>query len=147
MSLTPNALWLIFAMLAQGALALALLWYIGFIRIPLVLGGKVRMKDIALSREPWPEREKQVSNAFDNQFQLPVLFYLGGAVAIWFGPTLFEVALALLFVVSRYVHAAIHITSNHVMRRFQAYTTGLVLLCLFWADLLIRLLLIATGMT
>jgi len=53
----------------------------------------------------------------------------------------------LLFVVSRYVHAAIHITSNHVMRRFQAYTTGLVLLCLFWADLLIRLLLIATGMT
>lgn len=145
--MSANALWLIFAMLAQGALALALLWYLGFIRIPLVLGGKVRMKDIALSREPWPEREKQVSNAFDNQFQLPVLFYLGGAVAIWFGPTLFEVALAVLFVATRYAHAFVHVTSNHVVRRFQLYTAGLVLLCVFWADLLVRLILVATGTT
>ncbi len=145
--MNANALWLIFAMLAQGALALALLWYLGFIRVPLVLGGKVRIKDIALSREAWPEREKQVSNAFDNQFQLPVLFYLAGAVAVWFGPTLFEVGLAALFVVSRYVHALIHVTSNHVIRRFQAYTAGLVLLCVLWADLLVRLVLIATGTT
>jgi len=143
--MTGNALWLIFAMLAQGVLALALLWYLGFIRIPLVLGGKVRMTDIALSREPWPEREKQVSNAFDNQFQLPVLFYVACLVAMAFGATLLEVGLSLLFVVSRYVHAVIHITSNHVVRRFQAYFTGLLVLCLFWTDLLVRLLLIATG--
>jgi hypothetical protein len=143
--MTGNALWLMFAMLAQGALALALLWYLGFIRVPLVLGGKVRMKDIALSREPWPEREKQVSNAFDNQFQLPVLFYVAGFVAIGLGAILLEVGLAGLFVVSRYVHAFIHITSNNVMRRFQAYTGGLVLLCVLWADLLVRLLLIALG--
>jgi hypothetical protein len=145
--MTANALWLIFAMLAQGALALALLWYLGFLRVPLVLGGKVRMKDIALSRDPWPEREKQVSNAFDNQFQLPVLFYVAGFAAIWFGPTLFEVALALLFVVTRYAHAVVHVTTNHVVRRFQAYTAGLVLLCVFWADLLVRLILVATGTT
>lgn len=141
--MTGNALWLIFAMLAQGALALALLWHLGFIRVPLVLGGKVRMKDIALSRDPWPERERQVSNAFDNQFQLPVLFYVAGFVAIAFGATLFEVVLAGLFVLSRYAHAFIHITSNNVVRRFQAYTTGLVLLCLLWLDLLVRLLLLA----
>jgi hypothetical protein len=115
--------------------------------VPLVLGGKVRMKDIALSREPWPEREKQVSNAFDNQFQLPVLFYVAGFAALWFGPTLFEVALAALFVATRYAHAFVHVTSNHVVRRFQAYTAGLVLLCVFWADLLVRLILVATGTT
>jgi hypothetical protein len=143
--MTGNSLWLIFTMLAQGVLALGLLWYLGMIRIPLVLRGKVRIEDMALSREPWPEHEKRVSNAFDNQFQLPVLFYLACLVAIGFGATLFEVGLAALFVLSRYVHAFIHITSNHVVRRFQVYVAGFAVLCVFWADLLVRLLLVAFG--
>jgi hypothetical protein len=143
--MTGNSLSLIFAMLAQGLLALALLWHLGFQRIPLVLRGKVRIEEIALDKERWPERARQASNAFDNQFQLPVLFYLGCAVAIAFGAALFEVVLAALFVLSRYVHAFIHITSNHVVRRFQAYFAGLIVLCVFWADLLVRLLLIALG--
>jgi hypothetical protein len=145
MTVTPNALWLIFAMLAQGFLALALLWHLGTHRIPLVLQGKVRIEDIALDKERWPERSRQASNAFDNQFQLPVLFYVACFVAIAFGPTLLEVALALAFVISRYVHAFIHITSNHVVHRFQAYVAGFVVLCIFLADLLVRLLLIALG--
>ncbi len=36
MNVTPNALWLIAAILAQGALALGLLWYLGTIRIPKI---------------------------------------------------------------------------------------------------------------
>jgi hypothetical protein len=143
--MTGNSLALIFAVLAQGLLALALLWHLGFNRIPLVLSGKVRIEDIALDKERWPEKARQASNAFDNQFQLPVLFYIACLVAIAFGATLFEVVLAALFVVSRYVHAFIHITSNHVVRRFQAYFAGLIVLCVFWADLLVRLLLIALG--
>ena len=143
--MTGNSLWLIFAMLAQGVLALALLLHLGFHRVPMVLRGKVRIEDIALDKEAWPERARQASNAFDNQFQLPVLFYVACFVAIGFGATLFEVVLAALFVLIRYVHAFIHITSNHVVRRFQAYFAGLALLCIFWADLLVRLLLIALG--
>jgi hypothetical protein len=141
----PNALWLIGAMLLQGGLALGLLWYLGFVRIPLVTRGEVRMDDIALDRSGWPERVQKVSNAFDNQFQLPVLFYVACLVAISFGTTLIEVLLAFAFVVTRYVHALIHITTNNVPRRFAAYTAGLVLLCLFWVDLLVRLLLVAAG--
>ena len=141
--MTGNSLWLIFAMLTQGVLALALLWHLGMHRIPMVLRGKVRIEDVALDKEAWPERARQASNAFDNQFQLPVLFYVACFVALAFGPTLFEVVLAALFVLSRYVHAAIHITSNHVMRRFQAYVAGFAVLSLFWGELLVRLLLIA----
>jgi len=141
--MTGNSLWLIFAMLAQGVLALALLWHLGMHRIPMVLRGKVRIEDVALDKEAWPERARQASNAFDNQFQLPVLFYVGCLVALAFGATLFEVVLAALFVLSRYVHAAIHITSNHVMRRFQAYVAGFAVLSVFWGELLVRLLLIA----
>ena len=141
--MTGNSLWLIFAMLAQGVLALALLWHLGMHRIPMVLRGKVRIEDVALDKEAWPERARQASNAFDNQFQLPVLFYVACFVALAFGPTLFEVVLAALFVLSRYVHAAIHITSNHVMSRFQAYVAGFAVLSVLWGELLVRLLLIA----
>ena len=143
MTLTPNTLWLILAMLAQGLLALALLIHLGTHRVPLVLNGKVRIEEIALDKERWPERARQASNAFDNQFQLPVLFYVACLVAIAFGATLFEVVLAALFVVSRYIHAFIHITSNHVVRRFSAYLTGLIVLCIIWLDLVVRLILLA----
>lgn len=143
--MTGNNLWLIFAMLAQGILALALLWHLGTHRIPMVLRGKVRIEDIALDKDAWPERARQASNAVDNQFQLPVLFYVACLVAITFGATLLEVVLGALFVVSRYVHAAIHITSNHVVSRFQAYAFGFAVLCVFWTDLLVRLLLVAFG--
>ncbi|MBL8591265.1 MAG: MAPEG family protein [Devosia sp.] len=135
------AFWLIAAILAQGALALGLLWYLGTIRIPMVLKGEVRIDDIALERTGWPKREWQAANAVDNQFQLPVLFYVGAGLALYFGPTIFEVVLAWLFVLSRYVHAIVHITDNHVIRRFTAYLVGLTVLCVFWLDLLVRLFL------
>lgn len=143
--MAPNAPWLVIAMLLQGILALGLLWHLGRVRIPLVVDGKVKIRDIAVDRGGWPEAEHKVSNAFDNQFQLPVLFYVASLLALWLTPTLFELVLAYAFVLSRYVHAAIHITTNNVVRRFAAYTTGLVVLCVFWADLLVRTLLVAFG--
>lgn len=137
--------WLVAAVLLQGLLTLATLGVLSFVRVQLLKAGAVRAADVVLSREPWPAKAKQASNTFDNQFQLPVLFYVASLVALWLGPTLIELALAYVFVVTRYVHAAIHITSNNVVRRFAAYTTGLVVLCVFWADLLVRTLLVAFG--
>jgi hypothetical protein len=43
------------------------------------------------------------------------------------------------------VHAWIHLTDNHVIRRFWAYAAGFILLCLLWLDLAVRLLLNAMG--
>lgn len=137
--MTTNAAWLVAAMLLQGAMALALLGVLGSIRLPLVQAGQIRISDIALSREPWPVREKQVSNAFDNQFQLPVLFYLAGGLALYFGPVLLEVVLGWMFLLSRIAHAAVFATSNNVTRRFAAYTMGYAVLVVFWIDLLARL--------
>jgi len=138
-------IWLIAAMLAQGALALGLLWYLGTIRVPMIMRGEVKIRDMALSREPWPEREKKVSNAFDNQFQLPVLFYVGCIVALFLGPTWFDLVLAWAFVVTRYAHAFIHVTDNHVIRRFWAYTAGLAILTLFWLVLIVQLIVVSTA--
>ena len=133
------------AMLTQGAVALVLLWLLGAIRVPLVASGDMPVKDIALSRDPWPEHEKKVANAFDNQFQLPVLFYVACGLALYFGSGWIEAILAWLFVLSRVVHAVIFATRNRVYRRFFAYTFGYGVLGLLWLDLAVRLVLIAFG--
>jgi hypothetical protein len=138
-------LWLIGAVLAHGALILALLGYLGTIRVPLVMRGKVRMKDIALSRSGWPDHEKQVSNSVDNQFQLPLLFMAAALLALYIGGTLLEAVLAWLFVILRAVHMAIHITTNNVVHRFSAYALGYLVLCLLWLELIVRTVLIAIG--
>lgn len=141
----PIPLLLVAALLAQGVIAFVLLLKLGAVRIPMITRGEVRLRDMALSRDIWPERARQLSNAFDNQFQLPVLFYVAGILALVFGPTLFELLLAWAFVLSRIVHAVIHATDNHVIRRFFAYLVGLSILGLFWLDLCVRLVLHALG--
>ncbi len=142
--MTEAARWLVGAGLAQALLAMLLLVWLGRQRLPLVGRGEVRVRDIAISRTAWPEAAQKASNAFDNQFQLPMLFLAGIGLALWFGPTLIEAILGWAFVISRYIHAGIHITSNHVIRRFSVYTLGFALLGLFWLDLAIRLVLSST---
>lgn len=140
------AIGLIAAVLAQGTLALGLIWFLGFVRIPMIMRGEVRIRDIALAREGWPEREKKVSNAFDNQFQLPVLFYAAAGVSLLLGASWLSLLLAWAFVVSRYVHAAIHMTDNNVIRRFWTYTVGLGILTFYWLALIVQVVALALGL-
>jgi len=42
------------------------------------------------------------------------------------------VVLAWMFVASRLVHAYIHTTSNKVLRRFQAFVVGVLILAVMW---------------
>ena len=49
--------------------------------------------------------------------------------------------LAWLFVALRYAHAAVHVTTNRVYRRFFIYTAGLVVLAVLWVWLVVRLIL------
>ena len=138
--MTATAAWLIAAALVEGAVALVLVFMLGAIRVPMVTSGKMPVAKVALSREPWPEHEKRVANALDNQFQLPVLFYVAVGLSLYMGAGWIEIGLAWLFVVSRIVHAVIFVTRNRVYRRFFAYTFGYGMLCLFWLDLAIRLI-------
>ena len=136
---------LVAAALTQGAIALVLLWILGAIRVPMVRSGKMPVASIALSREPWPEHEKKVANAFDNQFQLPLLFYVAIGLTLYFGAGWLEVVLAWLFVISRILHAVIFATRNRISPRFLTYTFGYFILLLFWLDLIVRLISIAAG--
>jgi hypothetical protein len=134
---------LLAALLLQVALTFGLLLWLGSIRVPLITSRQVRMKDIAISRDGWPERAKQLANAVDNQFQLPVLFYVAVVLTLWVGTgTWLEVLLGWAFVVSRAIHAAIHTTSNFVPRRFTVYVVGLFILMAYWIVLAIKLVLL-----
>jgi hypothetical protein len=123
------------------ALTLGLALWMGFERNRVILSRERKIKDIALSKENWPDQAKKVSNAYHNQYELPVLFYVLVAFAMITRKfDLIFVVLAWVFVISRLVHAYIHTTSNYVPRRFFAYLVGLVVLVILWVYFAIRLL-------
>ena len=133
---------LILAIAAQVLLALGILVWMGFERVPRVARGEIAVKDIAVERQGYPLRARLLSNNFDNQFQLPVLFYVAALLLLWSGGAGWaELALAWLFVALRYGHAAVHVTTNRVYRRFFIYTAGLVVLAVLWVWLVVRLIL------
>ncbi len=138
---------LILAMAAQVVLTLGILVLMGRERVPRVMRGEIAVADIAVDRSAYPLRARLLSNSFDNQFQLPVLFYVAVLTVLWSGGAgLVDVLLAWAFVVLRYLHAAIHITTNRVHRRFAAYGAGLVVLVLLWLWLVLRLVVLAPSM-
>lgn len=139
------SLWLIAAVLAQGVLVFIITALLYRARIPLILRGKVKIADIALDRENWPEASRQVANAFSNQFEVPVLFYVAALLSLYFGATFIDALLAWAFVVSRYVHAYIHVTNNHVVRRFMAFAVGCTIIAIIWLVLIVRLIVVATS--
>lgn len=133
---------LMLAMAAQVVLTLGLLFWLGRERVPRVMRGEIPMADIAVDRTAYPLKARLLSNSFDNQFQLPVLFFVGALLALHLGAVSWvETVLALVFVALRFAHAAIHVTTNRVEQRFFAYTLGLAVLCLFWLWLIARILL------
>lgn len=133
---------MILAMSAQVLLTLAILVLLGFERVPGVMSGEIALRDIAVDANAYPLRARLLSNSFDNQFQLPVLFYVAALLALSATvPGWIEVTLAWLFVALRYAHAFIHITTNRVDRRFAVYTAGLAVLAIFWLWLTLRLVL------
>ena len=110
----------------QVGLTFFLLFWMGSVRLRALKGREVRVGDIALRQPAWPERPTQISNAYDSQFQLPVLFYALVPLALLF------VVLSWIFVGTRLAHAAIHTTSNNVQQRFMAFLAGAIVLLIMW---------------
>ncbi len=99
-------------------LTFVLLFWTGGVRTAAVRRGDVQPRDIALRQPNWPMRETQIANAYQNQLELPVLFYVLTILAVITRQAdLLFVVMAWIFVASRLVHAGIHVTSNHLGRR------------------------------
>ena len=123
------------------ALTFALHYWMGYSRVSSISRGETKVRDIALGEPNWPVRATQIANAYHNQFELPVLFYVLVVLAIITRQAdLLFVAMSWLFVALRAAHAYIMVTSNYVPRRFQIHTVASVVLVLMWIIFALRVL-------
>jgi len=125
----------------QVALTFALLFWAGSVRVAAVRTGAVKMREVALRQPNWPPRAMQIINAYQNQLELPVLFYLLVTIAFFTAHmTATLVVLSWFFVLSRLLHALIHVTTNEMRRRFFVFAAGAMILLLMWVLYLLDVL-------
>ena len=124
-------------------LTFALLLWMASARTRAVTSREISLKDIALGQPNWPTRTNQIGNCFSNQFELPVLFYLLIALALPLRHAdLVIVLLSWVFVVTRFAHAGIFVTSNNVQQRSLAWFAEVLVLFAMWLYFALKILLL-----
>lgn len=124
-----NSSHILWPVLAQIFLTLVLYIVLGLRKARALKAGAVNRRLAALDNRAWPEDVIKVSNNIANQFETPILFYVLCLViyALNAAGTV-VVALAWLFVLSRYAHAYVHIGSNYVPMRLRLFLFSCVVL-------------------
>ncbi len=124
-----NPKWILLPVLLQILLTLLLFIRLGVVKAKATAAGRVDRKNAALHQEAWPEDVLKVANNIRNQFETPVLFYtLSLCLYLLSYVNWITLVLAHLYVISRYLHAWIHITSNHVPWRLKSFSFGALIL-------------------
>ncbi|HRK24834.1 MAG TPA: MAPEG family protein [Beijerinckiaceae bacterium] len=130
---------LVAAILVQVLWTLIVLVMLGRSRAAAVRAGQVKIPDVALSSDAWPDRIKAIGNNYANQFETPVLFYVLAGLALYLGATHAGMALAAwIFVASRIGHTLVHTGGNRVMLRFRIFLIGVAALLAMWLMLALR---------
>ena len=124
-------------------LAFTLLMGMAAARTRSLRSGETRFEDIALREHNWSAHATQIANCFSNQFEVPVLFYILIALALPLRHAdLVIVVLSWVFVITRFVHAGIFVTSNNVPQRGLAWFAGVVVLLVMWIYFALRMMLV-----
>jgi hypothetical protein len=98
-------------------------------------------QDLAVRGAREPQPVAQVAGSFQNQFELPVLFYVLVIVALFTRKAdLLFVIMSWIFVLARLAQAAIHVTSNVVPRRGLAFGISMLVLFIMWMIFIVRIL-------
>jgi len=121
------------------ALMLGMFWE----RRRALVSRETKIRDIALGQPNWPERATKVRNCYNNQFELPLLFY--ALIAIGLPLRRIDLVLVLLswvFVVTRFAHAGIFVSSNDLGQRSSAWFAGALVLLAMWLYFALRILLL-----
>jgi hypothetical protein len=109
-------------------------------RSAAIKAGNVKLSDFRANRHE-PRESVFVNNNLLNQFQLPVLFYVVClCLYVTAGNSMVTIVLAWLFVASRYIHTAVHVTTNRMPYRQSAFAVGYIVLGLLWLWFALHLL-------
>lgn len=130
---------LFYAMIAQAAIVIILLFSLGIGRY--LAASKGRAKRGPDGKLVFPEKLVQLSDCVNNQFQVPSLFFVAALLALQVGAAgpIFAI-LAWVFVAFRALHAVIFVTTNTILHRFLAFVVGALTVLVMWAMILIHLL-------
>lgn len=122
----------------QVGLVFALLFGMAATRTKALTSGQ--MKEPGAT---WPAPAAKFGNCFSNQFEIPVLFYALIALALPLRHAdLFIVLMSWVFVVTRFVHAGIFVTSNNMRTRPLAWFAGVLVLFAMWLYFALKMLLL-----
>lgn len=120
-----------------GAMALLTFLVLGFIparRFRAVFAGRATADDFKYGESAAVPGDVSIPNRnYMNLLELPILFYVGGLMYFVAG-RLDEAALiiAWIYVATRAIHSAIHLTYNKVLHRVAAFAISNFVLLAFW---------------
>ncbi len=121
-------------------LTFALLFWLAPLRAGDFRSG-LREEDIALRQPNWPKRTTQLANAFANQFELPVLFYVLTILEyVTHLAGIVFVVLAWVFVIFRLFQAYVHVTNNKVRLRGMFFGISALALAIMWIVFIVEIL-------
>lgn len=125
---------MLYPMFAMFVLTFTVGGYLLKMRIAAVKSGEVKLSSFRLNNsEEVPVKMLQAARNYTNLFEMPVFFYAAGTTTLalhLYSPSM--IFLGWLFVVSRIAHSWIHLTSNNVIRRLQAFMAGNICVLLMW---------------
>jgi len=102
---------------------------------------EVRLSDVAVSTERYPEPARLAAANFSNQFETPVIFFVLIMLAMHVAAVGYIMAaLAWAFVATRVVHTLIHVGSNNLKLRASVYAVGVVILFCMWVGVVVTVL-------
>ena len=129
-----------FPMFAMFMLTVVLAFAAVKARIASVKNGEMKISYFRLmSGEALPENVAKTTRSFNNQFEVPILFYVVCSLYIFWGVnSYFALTNAWLFVALRIVHSYIHLTYNHVLHRMLAFWFSLLCVMALWINLLLQ---------
>ena len=103
-----------------------------------IIDGRIRVSYFKSYQEEFPYDLKVIQNHFENQFQVPVLFFITVLAIIQVKAESFvTVSLGTLFVLSRLLHSYIHLGRNNVIQRAFVFFSGVIILLLTWIFILV----------
>jgi hypothetical protein len=139
-----NAELILWPVIIQIALTVFVYTLLGARKLNAFKARTVDLRKAALDNSAWPDDVRKVSNNIQNQFQLPVIFYvLCLAFLVTDSVSLIVMILSWGFTVSRVAHSYVHVGSNHVPTRSRFFMMGCI--CLILLSILLTLHLLSGG--
>ncbi|WP_039913362.1 MAPEG family protein [Cellvibrio mixtus] len=130
---------MLYAMFAMVLLTFGVAFRMMFLRIKAIKTGQVRISQFRLNTGEMPTEIAQAARNYSNLFEIPLLFYIAGTIAIAMHvESTSMVVCAWLFVLCRLVHSWIHLTYNNVIHRMWAFVASNACILIIWGLLLLK---------